>query len=250
MNKKNMVVVPVSGVTPEWLEKRKGIMGEIDRQLIQELRQSSTGLTLDQLQLLTEHSDPFAVNIEEILQQRGQFYKDIFSIEPDLPSINIPIVQSGFAWLSICLQEIPLANLWQAYGDQGLDHRSYYNDLAVAVTHNDRNCKSGSYSVWMHNRWEADEELKDLSANQLQKRNISSCTLYERLEIGLFQWWLTGGKNGGRHLDEKFITLCSGSRCDVGSVPRVRWVGGEVGVRWGHPDFARDGLRARQVVSS
>ncbi|MDP3899666.1 MAG: hypothetical protein Q8Q23_01150 [bacterium] len=250
MNKKNMVVVPVSGVMPEWLEKRKGIMGEIDRQLIQELRQSGTGLTLDQLQLLTEHSDPFVVNIEKILQQWGQFYKDIFSIEPDLSSINIPIVQSGFAWLSICLQEIPLANLWQAYGDQGLDRWSCYNDLAVAVTHNDRNCKNGSYSVWMRNCWEADEELKNTSAIQLQEQSISGCTLYERLNIGLFQWWVSGGKKGGRHLDEKFITLCSGSRDDDGFVPGVGRSDGKVGVCWCLPDRAGDGLRARQVVSS
>src|SRR3989344_8293663 len=46
---KNMVVVPVSILTPEWLEKRRGIFAELDRQLIQGVTNPGNGLTLEQL---------------------------------------------------------------------------------------------------------------------------------------------------------------------------------------------------------
>jgi len=58
MSSLSMVVGPVS-LTPDWLRKRSGIFTELDRQLIQGLENPGTGLTLDQLQLVTKHQHPF-----------------------------------------------------------------------------------------------------------------------------------------------------------------------------------------------
>lgn len=55
---KQVVVSPVT-ITPDWLEKRRGIMAEIDHQLIVGVQEADKGLTLDQLQLITEHCSPF-----------------------------------------------------------------------------------------------------------------------------------------------------------------------------------------------
>ncbi len=53
----SLVVDPVLSL--DWLKKRKNIFTELDRQLIQGLENPGTGLSLDQLQLITEHKNPF-----------------------------------------------------------------------------------------------------------------------------------------------------------------------------------------------
>lgn len=54
---KKMVVGPDQ--MPDWLEKRRSIMGELDKQLIRGLREPGKGLTLEQLQVVVEHRNPF-----------------------------------------------------------------------------------------------------------------------------------------------------------------------------------------------
>lgn len=53
----NLVVGPVS--MPDWLEKRRKVFGELDRQLVVGLREPGKGLSLDDLQSITEHRNPF-----------------------------------------------------------------------------------------------------------------------------------------------------------------------------------------------
>lgn len=65
---------------------------------------------------------------------------------------------------------------------------------------------------------EADENLKNLSADDLKKKKIKGITLRERLLLEL-QYF----KTTGEHLDIDNITLCSGSRYSDGSVPDVYW---------------------------
>lgn len=91
---------------------------------------------------------------------------------------------------------------------------------------------------------EADENLKNLSANDLTRKGIVGITLRERLfcELDYF-------KRTKRHLDIKNITLCSGSRHPYGRVPSVYWDGDEVSVDWCHPAHQDDNLRSRAVVS-
>ena len=61
MMSKKLVVSP--DLTPDWLEKRRRIVGELDTQLIRGLREPGKGLTLDQLQSVVEHRDPFEVSV-------------------------------------------------------------------------------------------------------------------------------------------------------------------------------------------
>lgn len=57
----NLVVGPVS--MPDWLEKRKRVFGELDRQLIVGIREPGKGLSLDDLQLVVEHRNPFGEKV-------------------------------------------------------------------------------------------------------------------------------------------------------------------------------------------
>ncbi|MBI2033910.1 MAG: hypothetical protein HYT13_02315 [Candidatus Liptonbacteria bacterium] len=100
------------------------------------------------------------------------------------------------------------------------------------------------YCIWVRDRVEADEELKNKSANDLKRENIPGITLEERLlyELKFFD-------ETGKHLDVQKITLCAGSRTPYGSVPSVYWHDGEVSVFWYFPDNRDGGIRVRAAVS-
>ncbi|MEK7192228.1 MAG: hypothetical protein AAB646_01805 [Patescibacteria group bacterium] len=102
------------------------------------------------------------------------------------------------------------------------------------------------YAIWVRDRVEADEELKNKSADDLKASGTNCIILEERLMLEFFYYW----KNKS-HLDIQNVTLCAGSRYSDGGVPEVRWDSddGEVCVRWlysCHRDFR---LRSRAAVS-
>lgn len=90
---------------------------------------------------------------------------------------------------------------------------------------------------------EADEDLKNKSANDLEKEGVEGITLRERLlyERRYFE-------KTGQHLDIKSITLCSGSRYAVGHVPCVYWDSDELSVHRYSPGDRYDFLRSRRAV--
>ena len=91
---------------------------------------------------------------------------------------------------------------------------------------------------------EADEDLKNLSADDLKEKGIEGITLRERILLEL-QYF----KDTGKHLDIDNITLCSGSRYSDGLVPDVRLAsGGNVRVGWYDSRGSRPYLRARRAV--
>lgn len=100
-----------------------------------------------------------------------------------------------------------------------------------------------AYSIKVKANIEADENLKNLSADDLKDKSIQGITLLERLVLEKDYF-----KQTGNHLDVQNITLCSGSRGSGGVVPRVCWGGGKLYVCWYGPDDRSDHLRAREVV--
>ena len=122
----------------------------------------------------------------------------------------------------------------------------YTNDLDTNVTKNHRDPANGSYSVSFKANIEADPELANKSADTLKAENVNGITLIERLLLEVAYFMATG-----KHLDEKNVTLCSGSRSSDGGVPGVDWNSGnrEVYVGWYFSDYSDSNLRARAVVS-
>lgn len=119
-------------------------------------------------------------------------------------------------------------------------------DLDEVVTENDRDSVGGSYAIWVRDRVEADEELKNLTANQLGERKVATGTLLECLLLELVFY-----KENGKHLDMAAnVTLCAGSRNAGGHVPSVEWdsVYGKLVVGCYSVADSYDKLRARQVV--
>ena len=96
---------------------------------------------------------------------------------------------------------------------------------------------------------EADEEFKNLSANDLKEKypDKEFITLRERLIMELEYF-----KKTGKHLDIENTTLCAGSRRTDGFVPCVYWYPDDrrLGVGWCGPGVASGGLRSREVVKT
>ncbi|HEY4524378.1 MAG TPA: hypothetical protein VJL36_01300 [Candidatus Paceibacterota bacterium] len=126
---------------------------------------------------------------------------------------------------------------------------------AATAGRNDRDPATGAYRLHVCANIEADEEFKNLSANDLKARGFPSITLTERLLLGL-TFFIATDRNGQpdadeRHLDRDNTTLCAGSRRSDGFVPRVSWDrdSRKACVDWCSPDYFRSGLRSCSVVS-
>ncbi len=102
----------------------------------------------------------------------------------------------------------------------------------------------GAYVVWVRDVVEADEDMKNKSANDIESARINTLTLKERmlLELKCFDAM-------GVHLDINNWTLCAGSRHSVGFVPYCYWFVGKFYVHWTSVDDAGPHLRARVAVS-
>lgn len=116
-----------------------------------------------------------------------------------------------------------------------------WNEDALKNVTSDR---SGDYEISFKDTVEADEDLKNMSANDCMEKGIVGITLEERLKMEIDYF-----KKTDKHLDIDNITLCSGSRYGDGSVPGVDWHDGEMGVDWCRPDHSHGRLRSRQAVS-
>lgn len=166
------------------------------------------------------------------------FYKNVFGIEVNLQT---PQKQKGFDRLIVVAKGMTPQLLYNKCEELFPCWKWTGNNLDKIVESERKADKD--YAIWVRDRIEADEELKNLSANNLKEKNISCVTLEERLLYELKYFIETGG-----HLDIENVTLCTGSRYSDGSVPYVHWNDGLLRVGWDHPG-SRDGvLRSRRAV--
>jgi len=120
----------------------------------------------------------------------------------------------------------------------------YTNDLNVIKDVVSR--PATPYVIWVRDTEEADQDMANISANQITERKINTETLSERLihELKFYD-------ETKKHLDEKNYTLCASSRDPHGDVPGVRWssVYGKMSVGWCFLDDRHDSIRARVAIS-
>lgn len=229
---------------PDWLKKRNRMVAELDNQLLRGVLELGKGLNLNQFGRFLEHQNPF-VTPDSKVGEWQEFYQDVFGWTKDFSNLQIPPERNGFGWLIIVAEGLTLNQVFNKCVKR-MKTWKCVSDLDETVPKNDREAKT-DYAVWVRDRVEADEELKNLSANQLAEKGILGITLLERLVLELFYFW----KSRGKHLDLKNVTLCNGSRCSGGDVPGVYWYSGdELGVHWYNPDVRSGFLRTRAVVSA
>ena len=200
-------------------------------------------ITSGQFGKFLKKQNPFALgDYSEPLADWQSFYHSL-GINCDLSGVVIPDDPGGFSRVIIMVQDITPQSVYDLcvknfpcwkYTDKNLNE----------IIESERTAGNGAYAIRIRDRVEADEELKNLSANQLKQQNVLGITLEESLiyELKFF-------KETGKHLDIQNITLCSGSRFGDGRVPSVDWYDDEVHIRWWNAGSADDRLRSRQVVS-
>jgi hypothetical protein len=221
----------IVGSMSDW----SGVLKDVFRQI------DDGSLTLAHMKAVAEHRNPF-IPLDSLLEDWRRFYKKHFGLEVNLSNLKTPEQQPGFDRLIIVAQGLTLNQVYDVCSKHFSCWRCVKN-LDKAIVENDRTSDKGSYAVWFRDRQEADEELEDLSADQLAGKKISGITLLERLIYELKYWDETG-----KHLDIFNVTLCAGSRDSGGNVPGVDWDDVGLGVRWSDSGTRRDYLRSRAAV--
>lgn len=178
----------------------------------------------------------------DLIQDWQNFYADVFGIKADFSNLVLPEKREGFDRLIIVVQGMTPQCLYDKCAELFKIWKWTDKNLEEIVV-SDRTEKNGPYTILVRDRVEADEELSNLSANQIKKQDIPGITLEERLIYELKYF-----KETGKHLDIQNWTLCAGSRFSDGRVPSVNWNPnyGKVNVNWYNLGNANDNLRSRE----
>jgi hypothetical protein len=215
-----------------------------DNLRIEQLREEMTSIT-GKKEVQTVNENEKEISHEQLRKDWQDFYREMFQRESDFSKIKIPEKKEGFERLVIVEKGVTAQNIFDKCVELFSSYKSTDKSLDEIVT-SDRSAVEQAYAIWVRERIEADEELKDVSAKGIAEKGIITETLEERLldEIKYF-------KQTGKHLDVANVTLCTGSRYSGGDVPSVRWDSGRgrLGVRRCDSGDALDYLRSRQVVS-
>jgi len=173
-----------------------------------------------------------------------QFYREVFNLELDPTDIRLPAERDGFGWLVVVAKGLTRNAVFdRCY--QRFDKKAwrFYDDLDKAVTKNDRE-PTETYAIRVRDCVEADECHKGKSANDVIKAGIKGITTLEQMLLELWYHWKTNN-----HLDQKSLTIHSGSRYADGDVPFACWNDDKFYVSHVYPDNAYDNWRVREVVS-
>ena len=172
------------------------------------------------------------------------FYRDLFGWELDFSTLVIPRPERGFDRLLVVPQGLTPESLYAKCRE--LFSCWKYTDNLDSITSERDSAKIGTYAIWVRGRKEADEEMKNKSADDFAASGIKGITLPERLLYELKYFMETK-----KHLDMENLTNCTGSRDTDGEVPFVTWH-----VERGWMDVDRfysghkfDRLRARAVIA-
>ncbi len=207
---------------------------------------ASGGITHSQLGKFAKKQNPFAVDMTPAgqLASWGELLKTLFGLEIDTTTVPIPEPVAGLDRLIVVPKGLTLNQIIEVCCARFENIYLAYNDLDKSVAKNDR-INNETYAIWVRDRVEADEELNNLSAEDLAKQKIPSLTLMERLLYGLKYH-----EEMGNHLDVEGVTLCQGSRYLDGNTPCVysRHKSHKLCVGSYHPGRQDAGVRGRQVI--
>lgn len=171
-------------------------------------------------------------------------YDTFFGIKIDTSNLELPKERDDFNQLIIVPEGLKIQRVYDVLSDLFPSWKYTDQDLDDIVTKNDRE-PTETYAICVRDRIEADEEFKNLSADDLGERGYAGITLLERLLLELFHFWKSED-----HLDKENLTLCAGSRRSGGRVPGVDWCDGRLGIHWYGPSFEYSDIRSREVVTS
>ena len=197
---------------------------------------------------------PLFANADPHAAQRAYWEKVYalhFGVETDFSGAVIPTKPTDGKWrligiakgLSMNHAAAMYEKILVAHDSQGSVWK-YSEDLDAVVTKNART-SGESYFIWVQGGLEPDAAYLGKSTRDADPDGLIGETLLERLVHGSVRLVETK-----QHLDEKGITLCSGSRGSGGGVPYVDWYSADrkVFVGWYDVGDADPGDGLRQAV--
>src|SRR3989344_7017418 len=131
--------------------------------------------------LLPQEKTVKSLNIISFLEEEERRYRAIFNQSLNLADLEVPDRKSGFDRLIVIAQGLTLNGVYDECAKRFMCRR-YTKDLDESVSVNDR-VPDKTYAVWCRDRAEADEELKNLSADALKAKGIPCLTLLERMVL-------------------------------------------------------------------
>ncbi len=242
MKKHGTVQILTSGQMKELISSvTEAIPVDLNPEVAQKWIGSKKKLSFEIKKLLS--SDAYA----DLIADWERFYQGM-GMKVDFSNVRIPKKRKGFDRLIIRVHRGLTPQKFYDKCKELFPCRKWTNislDEVTDLEKSERKADTGPYAIWVRDRIEADKELKNLSAIQIQEKNITTETFEERFlhELKFF-------KETGEHLDIENWTLCSGSCHSDGHVPRIGWnANGWLVVHWSYPDLGHSDLRAREVVS-
>lgn len=183
-------------------------------------------------------------SVQEWIAEWESFYQDVFGIRVGFSNLKIPEKESGFNRLIIMAAGMTPQQTFDKCEKLFPCWKWTSDSFDSMVSYSQRTSKNGAYAVWVRDCMEADEDLKNQSADVIKSKQITTETFEERCvqELKYF-------KETGEHLDMENITFCTGSRYSNGEVPCISWVTGMFRIRSARPDRAGRELRSRRVVA-
>jgi hypothetical protein len=186
----------------------------------------------------------FRSDLGDPLKDWERFYKKVFDLTVDLSGVKIPAKKAGFDRLVGVVPGITLNRVYDVSAKYYKCWR-YTEDLDTAIPKHDRDPnKIGAYAIWIRGEEEPDVKLLNSSANDLTGNQTKTVTIMEQKIFELKYFLETK-----RHLDQKKVTLCAGSRDADGRVPRSGWSGGKSDWSWCRTGYRSERLGGREVVS-
>jgi hypothetical protein len=91
-------------------------------------------------------------------------------------------------------------------------------DTKIPKERDERHPSRGPYAIWVRDCIEPDEVHRNKSVNTIKEEGVKTLTALERMYYEALFYWETG-----KHLDQKNVTLCSGSCCLDSKVPYAYW---------------------------
>ena len=172
-----------------------------------------------------------------------KFYKKVFGIKYDFSDIKIPKKKKGFNRLVIMAEGITIQQLYDKCNEL-FPCIKWTNKILDQIIASERTSKNGSYAILIRDEIEADDNLKNICAEGLEKENILGITIEEMLIYHLKYFEETG-----EHLDIKDITLCTGSRCSNNDdIIGISWWSGKLVIDWYEKCSSSEGLCCREIV--
>ena len=203
--------------------------------------------TPEQLGKFLKGENPFeGLSYALIFSEWEKYFWKIHQLKTDFSGVTIPEVDDDdFPWFVYVPENFSTERAFSGgkklYPKWKWTNKSLNDILDFSFG---RDAQTEPYIVRFHANWESDKDLKHLLVEDITERKINTNTLKERILLGDFLFW-----KHERHLDVEGATLCSGSRCSDGRVPRAYWAGDGFRVYSFSPDDGSYGLRAREVVS-